>query len=216
MLREIRVYGRLAKFLGKRVFRAEVASAAEAVRFLLANFPQLEKHMADQHYRVSVGTYELAEDELHDPAGQQQIKIVPVLAGAGAVGRIIAGVALIAGAIIIGQPWLGTFAYQAIIGVGIGLTLGGVTQLLTPVPQVNPSALGKDTDADPRKSYSFSGVQNTSRQGVPVPVVYGETIVGSVVISAGIDTVQVTDNGSSSPGGTLTNEQLLGAFFKQG
>jgi predicted phage tail protein len=96
MLREIRVYGRLAKFLGRRVFRAEVATAAEAVRFLLANFPQLEKHMADQHYRVSVGGYDLSIEEIHDPAGQQQIKIVPVLAGAGTVGRIIAGVALLA------------------------------------------------------------------------------------------------------------------------
>jgi predicted phage tail protein len=50
---------------------------------------------------------------------------------------------------------------------------------------------GADTQDDPRKSYSFSGIQNTSRQGVPVPIVYGETVVGSVVISAGIDTVQV-------------------------
>ena len=83
MLRTIRIYGRLAKFLKRRKFEAEVSSAAEAVRFLLANFPQLERHMADQHYRVSVGGYDLAEDELHDPAGQQEIKIVPVLAGAG-------------------------------------------------------------------------------------------------------------------------------------
>jgi predicted phage tail protein len=48
-----------------------------------------------------------------------------------------------------------------------------------------------ETAKDPRKSYSFSGVQQTSRQGIPVPVVYGETLVGSVVISAGVDTVQV-------------------------
>lgn len=200
MLREIRVYGRLAKFLGKRIFRAEVASAAEAVRFLVTNFPQLEKHMADQHYRVSVGGYELSSDELHDPAGQQQIKIVPVLAGAGAVGRIIAGVALIAAAVLI------PFGGAAIAGVGLGailggigasLVLGGVAQLLTPVPQLYAAGSGSGTsgansEKDPRKSYSFSGIQNTSRQGVPVPIVYGETIVGSVVISAGIDTVQVT------------------------
>ena len=43
-----------------------------------------------------------------------------------------------------------------------------------------------------RKSYSFSGIQNTSRAGVAVPVVYGsEVLVGSVVISAAIETVQV-------------------------
>jgi predicted phage tail protein len=197
MLREIRVYGRLAKFLGRRVFRAEVATAAEAVRFLLANFPQLERHMTDQHYRVSVGSYDLATDELHDPAGQQQIKIVPVLAGAGAVGRIIAGVALIAltiatggfGGAAIGLFGTGTLAVGTVgIAIGASLVLGGVAQLLTPVPKM---PMGANTEQDPRKSYSFSGVQQTSRQGVPVPIVYGETLVGSVVISAGIDTVQV-------------------------
>lgn len=195
MLREIRVYGRLAKFLGKRVFRAEVATAAEAVRFLVANFPQLEKHMADQHYRVSVGSYDLSVDELHDPAGQQQIKIVPVLAGAGAVGRILGGVALLAASFLIPgfAAWAGPTAFGLIVGVGASLVLGGVAQLLTPVPQIiAPGSSGNDTQKDPRKSYSFSGIQNTGRQGVPVPIVYGETIVGSVVISAGIDTVQVT------------------------
>jgi predicted phage tail protein len=191
MLRTIRIYGRLAKFLKRRKFEAEVSNAAEAVRFLVTNFPQLERHMAEQHYRVSVGSYDLSLDEIHDPAGSQEIKIVPVMAGAGAAGRIIAGVALIAGALIIGQPWLGAFAFNAIIGVGIGLTLGGVSQLLTPVPTLSaPSTV--DTAKDPRKSYSFSGVQNTSRQNTPVPIVYGETLVGSIVISAGIDTEQVT------------------------
>ena len=190
MLRKIRLYGRLAKFIGRRVLEAEVASAAEAVRFLLANFPQLERHMADQHYRVSVGSYDLDEGELHDPAGQQQIKIVPVLQGAGAVGRIIAGVALLAVSFAIPgfAAWAGPTAYSLIIGVGASLVLGGVAQLLTPVLTMNS---GKDSEKDPRKSYSFSGIQQTSRQGVPVPVVYGETLVGSVVISAGIDTVRV-------------------------
>lgn len=191
MLRTIRIYGRLAKFLKRRKFRAEVATAAEAVRFLLANFPQLEAELTKGHYRVSVGGYDLAEAELHDPAGQQDIRIVPVVAGAGAVGRIIAGVALIAlsffipGSIAIFGTALSTIAF----GVGVSLAIGGVAQLLTPVPTVPQ---GLDSQNDPRKSYSFSGIQQTSRQGVPVPIVYGETLVGSVVISAGVDTVQVT------------------------
>ena len=154
--------------------------------------------MNDQHYRVSVGTYDLDLEELHDPAGQQEIKIVPVMAGAGAVGRIIAGVALIALAIAI--PGIGGGVAATIFGkafssislaigfAGASLVLGGVAQLLTPTPQVPQGSDGQD---DPRKSYSFSGIQNVSRQGVPVPIVYGETIVGSVVISVGIDTVQV-------------------------
>jgi predicted phage tail protein len=198
MLRKIRVYGRLAKFLGQRVFEADVASAAEAVRFLVVNFPQLEKHMADQHYRVSVGSYDLTLDELHDPAGQQEIKVVPVLTGAGATGRIIAGVALVAFAIVTAGagliPGLGLgFGASTAIGIGLvgaSLVLGGVAQLLTPTPKINAPGTPQD-NSDPRKSYSFSGIQQTSRQGVPVPIVYGETIVGSVVVSAGIDTVRI-------------------------
>lgn len=199
MLRKIRVYGRLAKFLGQRVFKADVASAAEAVRFLVVNFPQLEKHMTDQHYRVSVGKYDLTLDELHDPAGQQEIKVVPVLTGAGATGRIIAGVALIAlsfalpgaqlGLFGLGQIGLTAFA-APVLAIGASLALSGVAQLLTPTPKINQPGTPQDNN-DPRKSYSFSGIQNTSRQGTPVPIVYGETLVGSVVISAGIDTVQV-------------------------
>lgn len=200
MLRTIRIYGRLAKFLKRRKFEADVSSAAEAVRFLLANFPQLEPELAKGHYRLNVGGYDLSESELNDPAGQQEIKIIPVVAGAGAAGRIIAGVALIAAAFFTGGATIGLLGLAAPVavstvlgGIGATLILGGVAQLLTPVPTLN-SPVGAFTTAetakDPRKSYSFSGIQQTSRAGVPVPVIYGETLVGSVVISAGIDTVQ--------------------------
>lgn len=195
MLRTIRIYGRLAKFLKRRKFTAEVASAAEAVRFLLANFPQLEPELAQGYYRVQVGSLDLGEEDLHSPVGSQEIRIVPVVAGAGATARIILGVALIAlsfffpaaagatAALKIGASTFSAFG-AAVFGIGASLLLGGVAQLLTPVPKVGD-------DNDPRKSFSFSGIQNTSRQGVPVPVIYGETIAGSIVISAGTDTVQV-------------------------
>lgn len=191
-MRSIRLYGPLAKFLGRRQFKAEVANAAEAVRFLLANFPQLQEHMADQHYKVQVGQREVGEDELHEPSSQcEDIKLIPVIAGAGAAGRIIAGVALLTASFAIPgfAAWAGPTAYSLIVGVGASLVLGGVAQLLTPVPTMST---GSDSQDDPRKSYSFSGIQNVSRQGVPVPIVYGEVLVGSVVISAGIDIDQVT------------------------
>jgi predicted phage tail protein len=206
MLRKIKLYGQLAKFVGKRVLKADVATAAEAVRMLVANFPGLEKHMAEQHYRVTVGTYDLGLDEIHDPAGQQEIKIVPVLAGAGGgLGKILVGIGLIAISFLL--PGAGAFGTLSIFGVsaaqggavlagiatslslvGASLILGGVAQLISPVPKVPQ---GRDSDNDPRKTFNFSGIQQTSRQGVPVPCVYGLTLVGSVVISAGTDTVQV-------------------------
>jgi predicted phage tail protein len=191
MLRKIKLYGKLAKFIGKRVLEADVATAAEAVRFLLANWPELEAHMSDQHYRVSIGTYDIDLEELHHPAGAAPISFVPVVAGAGAVGRVLAGIALIALSFLIiplGIAAAGAGIATAVGLAGASLLLGGIAQLLTPTPKI---AQGADKQDDPRKSYSFSGIQNTSRQGVPVPIVYGETLVGSVVISAGIDTVQV-------------------------
>jgi predicted phage tail protein len=197
MLRKIRVYGKLAKVLGQRVFEADVASAAEGVRFLLANFPGLEPVMAQGHYRVSTGKYHLDQDELHHPAGGQDIKITPVIMGAGgSAGKIIAGIALVAlsfvnfgtGSIFAGIG-LKAAGSQALLGIGATLVLQGVAQLLTPAPQLNFA--GTDSQDDPRRSYSFTGLQQSSRQGLPVPIVYGEMIVGSVVASGGIDTVQV-------------------------
>ena len=221
MEKEVRLYGPLAKFVGQRKFLAEISSAGEAIRMLLANFPGLERHMADQHYKVIVDNYESGLDEIHYPASQT-IKIVPVLGGAGGgTGKILAGVGLIAAAILLG-PVSGGFlglgaglsgtaggvavsglvggAFATAVGaVGVALVLGGVSQLLSPTPQLGQigpasSSLGggrttttEGSEMDPQESYSFSGIQNTSRQGTPVPVVYGETIVGSVVISAGID-----------------------------
>jgi predicted phage tail protein len=196
MLRKIKLYGKLAKFIGHRVLEADVATAAEAVRFLLANWPELEAHMSDQHYRVSIGTYDLTAEELHDPAGAAPISFVPVVAGAGAVGRTIVGVLLVAVAIAFPLIGVGAAAIAAgttvgavsasIALTGLSLIIGGISQLLTPTPTTS-----KD-EGDPRKSFSFSGIQNTNRAGVPVPVIYGETLTGSVVISAGIDIVQVS------------------------
>lgn len=225
MEREVRLYGPLAKFVGQRKFLAEISSAGEAVRMLLANFPGLERHMADQYYKVIVDGYDSGLDEIHHPASQT-IKIVPVLGGAGGgTGKILAGVALVAFAVAtagVGSGFLGLgagltgavgpfaggltsgfilgSAASTVIGsIGAALVLGGVSQLLSPTPQIaqigpasmNPgggrTTTSEGTEMDPQESYSFSGIQNTSRVGLPVPVVYGETIVGSVVISAGID-----------------------------
>ena len=191
MFRVIKVYGKLAKHLGQRSFKAVVSTPAEAVRFLLANFPELRALMREGQYMVSVGRNPLElgtnPELLHYPSASfETIRIVPVVAGAGAVGRIILGVALVALSFIPGfAAWAGPTAYALITGVGASLVIGGIAQLLTPTPKLGTS------ENDPRRSYSFSGIQNVSRQGVPVPVIYGEVFTGSVIISAGINTEEV-------------------------
>jgi predicted phage tail protein len=199
MLRKVRLYGQLAEFVGRKVIEADLSSAAEAVRMLIANFPQLDRHMADQHYKVLVGDGALTLDDLHNPVGQEEIKIVPVIVGAGGdgFGLALLGAALVATAVFTGGATLsfgitgfsGGLGISAAVGnIGAGLLLFGVAQMLSPTPAIPQ---GPDTVQDPRKSFSFSGIQNTSRGGTPVPIVYGKTLTGSVVISAGIDTEQV-------------------------
>ena len=72
--------------------------------------------------------------------------------------------------------------------LGIALVLSGVSELLFPLPKPQEFS----NEEDPRISFNFSGVQNTSRAGTSHPIAYGEIVTGSVVISAGIDTNQVT------------------------
>lgn len=197
MLRKVKLYGELAKFLGQKTFEAEVYSAAQAIRFLVVNFPQLEAHMSDRYYKVSVGDWEIKEEEIHYPNGQEDIKIVPIVGGEGGrgVGRFLLGAAFIGIGIASGGAAFGAGGFTgvgflggatAIVGnIGIALALSGLSQMLTPVENI------KEEEQDPRRSFNFSGIQNTSRAGVPVPVIYGQTMVGSIVVSANIENEQV-------------------------
>tara|TARA_B100000965_G_scaffold228883_1_gene191637 strand:- start:392 stop:985 length:594 start_codon:yes stop_codon:yes gene_type:complete len=191
MLRKVKLYGKLAKFVGKRVLEADVKNPAEAVQFLIANWPQLEKHMAKQYYKVEAGSSALALNEITYPIGSEDISITPVIAGAGNTGRIILGIALIATAVVFapaatpGMSVLAAGAFSstaAFVGkIGIFLALSGVAGLLADTPDVPKS------EEDPQNSFSFSGIQQVARAGTAVPVCYGEAFTGSVVISAEID-----------------------------
>tara|TARA_Y100001951_G_scaffold90496_1_gene83683 strand:- start:125 stop:754 length:630 start_codon:yes stop_codon:yes gene_type:complete len=205
MLSKIKVYGRLARFLGERTFEAEITSTLDAIKFLLANFPELEKHMIEQNYCIKVGTNEIDETELLNPIGKQEIKIVPVIQGAignGGLGRFLTGVALIGLTLATGGSTVGfqalsfglkegavaSFGASALAAagnLGIYLALSGVSQMITPVPK--PPGVSED----PSQNFNFSGIQNTSRAGTAIPIIYGEIFAGSLVVSAGIDTVQI-------------------------
>ena len=213
MLRKVKMYGELAEFVGYKELDAVVKNPAEAIRFLVTNFPKLEAYMSDKYYQVLIGKNDVDKEDLHNPIGQDDIHIVPVITGAGGnspFGRILLGAALIGASFLF--PGAGMFGTTSVFGVsaagatgvgvvagsalmtgigtaisaiGAGLVLNGVSEMLFPIPKPDMP------EDDPRISFSFSGVQNTSRAGTAHPIVYGEVVTGSVVISAGIDTDQV-------------------------
>ena len=205
MLRKLKLYGELAEFVGHKEFEIQVDSLAKAVSFLVNNFPQVEKYMNPKYYQVKVGDYAVDQEEILHPIGQADIHIVPVIAGAGrgGLGKVLLGAALIAGAFIInpalsfsfksGVTGFGTLSgvsgaiTKAAVYLGGALVLQGVSEMLFPLPKPKEFK----SEEDPQLSFSFSGTQNTSRAGTPVPIVYGEIVTGSVVISGAIDTQQV-------------------------
>ena len=197
MLRKIKLYGKLAEFVGHKEFEVQVDSVAKAVSFLVHNFEGIEKHMSLQNYHVSVGDYDIDKDEIDYPVGGQDIHFVPVISGAGSgtrkfiIGAVLIGFAIASGGTGLSLGAGGVFGFTggslAAIGgnLGLVLVLQGVNEMLF-------SSEEPTDEEDPRISFNFSGVQNTSRAGTSHPIVYGEIITGSVLISAGIDTNQVS------------------------
>ena len=202
MLRKIKLYGELAKFVGHKEFEVKADTLAHAVSFLINNFEGVEQFMSPKYYQVKVGNYAVDKDELSHPIGKEDIHFIPVITGAGrGVGKILLGAALIGLVFVTGGASFsmssgltfqnsvlgGAFLNKAITYVGAYLVLSGVSEMLFPLPK--PPSF--ESEEDPRLSFSFGGTQQTGRAGTPVPLVYGEIFTGSVVISGGIDTEQV-------------------------
>lgn len=209
-LRTIRVYGTLADLVGCRTFRACVNTVRDAVSFLIANFPQVEAHIKQRHFRVKISDWTIGEDDLSAPIGQaDEIHIIPAICGAGGNNGVLG---ILAGVALIGIGLFVPGAGPIFTNLGIGLLLTGISALISPTPEV------PDEENDPSRSYNFSGIQNTSTEGVAVPCVYGEIVTGSVTISLGIfeDEQEITlgfleGEGNPSPQTTDIFTQVAGS-----
>jgi len=192
-LKKIKVYGRLRKFLGQSYFEAAVNSPKQAFHFLIANFPEVENHMMNQLYKIKMGGMEITEDLL-SLQSDEDIQIIPIAIGAKGVvigGLLTAGGSAVA-ATAFGATLVGGIAATALTTIGTNMLINEATQLLMPQPDI-PTGVMADSFSqnDPTfQSFGFGSIQNVSRAGVPIPIIYGEVFTGSVVISSGVDTVQ--------------------------
>tara|TARA_A100001515_G_scaffold51620_1_gene40679 strand:+ start:1932 stop:2591 length:660 start_codon:yes stop_codon:yes gene_type:complete len=217
-MKVVKVYGALRKRLGQCRFEFDVTTPAQAIKALCVNFPGLEKWLIDSEkdgvgYRVAISKEKVTEgnvDPLFMPFSDREVfSITPVVAGAGrGTGQILAGVGLVAlslvtyggslafsGGVLAAKAGLTGFAAvgagiaAAAVPIGIGLSLTGIAQALSPQPELPELEGGKE--AARLESFTFSNVVNTSRQGLPVPIAYGRVFVGSAVLSSGLDVDQV-------------------------
>ena len=207
-LNKIKVYGRLRQDLGCSYFEAAVNSPREAFRFLNANYPDLEKFMSYQYYKVKMNGNDLTSDEL-DLQSNGVIQIIPYATGS--LNLIIGAVSFVAGTIVkkssatfLAKTFIGGITYKAAISgaltaIGSTLVIGGITKMLMPTQQITAptssvsSGMNRSDATLEDSNYNFSGITNVSRAGVAIPVVYGEMFVGSILVSNGIDTHQLNN-----------------------
>lgn len=174
--------GSLAKAFGRQHFRLlETGTTIEAFSSLKNTIDGFEDFIRDSarrglRFAIFRNRENVGEREF-TLSGTTEIRIVPVIAGSknGGLFQTIIGVTLIVASFIPG--------FQFLLPIGIAMTIGGVVQMLSPVPKAQSQQDQATTENKP--SYLFNGAFNSTQQGLPVPVIYGQMLVGSSVVSIG-------------------------------
>tara|TARA_R100001224_G_scaffold70144_2_gene42540 strand:+ start:19 stop:987 length:969 start_codon:yes stop_codon:yes gene_type:complete len=189
-LRKIKVYGRLAELVGWHVNYADVKNMKDVYKYLVCNYPEINKHLQENMYRITINNDVVKTEEDLLVHSEGEIRIIPVVSGAWfwvAAAFFGAGAAATA----IGGTVLAAIG-GVLTAIGTSMAISGVTNMLFPQQQPNVGDVNSGlSETDARVNYSFSGIQNVSRSGVCIPLIYGEVFTGSIVVSSGTDTAPV-------------------------
>lgn len=178
MLKKIKLYGPLRKLCGVKEFEADVSNVDQVLSYIKVNYPNTKQHFTECFYSVQMNDIDITFKNLVIK-GEGDIKVIPIISGnfidiflvtlfSGFFNPLVTGTAALIGAL-------------TVAGVSI------LVDLLTPKPP--------EQKTDPQiESFISNQTINTTKAGGAAPLVFGEALVGSVVISAGADTVRVTDN----------------------
>lgn len=182
----VRFYGSLKQFGTE--FRLDCKTPAEVVQALTSQIPKLRQFIQQGLFTVRVGREYLDNRYLEQGLNQHlkedaTVHFTPVLKGskkAGLFQTIVGAVMVVVGAF---TSWAGG---AALVAGGIGLMAGGVAQMLTKMPSMSTGR-----DAEKKQSTSFSNLSNMAAQGRQMPLLYGRIRAGSLIISQGVETMDV-------------------------
>ena len=186
MKRETMVTLILGGYLGKkfgRYHKFSVYRASEAIKAMCTNYPEFEEALLSAkskgfEFAVFMGNRNITNAEHLTMGAHETLRIIPIMEGskrAGLFQTIIGAIIFVASFFVPGMYGWGQ-------QVGVALMVGGVVQLLTP----QAKGLKSKEDTDNQASYAFGGPTNTTAQGNPIPLLYGEREIGGAVISAEI------------------------------
>lgn len=191
MLRDIHLYGYLGEHFGKK-HRLNVESFGESIRACYANFGEdFIKDIRSGQFKIYKGeelikeNQLITEDDLKMDFKKGSFHIVPYIEGAKSEWfGIILGIMIIAVAWWNPLGWVA--ATQLAVGMmGASMLMSGVSMMLTPTPTM-PDYSQRERPED-RPSFLYNGPVNTMEQGGPVPLIYGQMILGSTVLQAEMD-----------------------------
>lgn len=211
---KIYFHGSLAAAYGEVAMEVYAGNVQEAFKGLTGRFGNKFKHtILNGSWHITKGRrytkHLLPEDdymtepEVILPCNEEELHIFPAIVGAGGrgIGQIILGVVLIIVAVVLVVTGVGAPAGAGIIagltggGLATSLAVAGVLAIASGIITMlsKPPSMGdySSTQVDQRQSFIFNGAVNNTEQGVPVPLVYGEHLTGSTVISAGLDVEQL-------------------------
>lgn len=184
---KILLSGSLAKAFGRVHLKVlETGTAREAFSALKNTIDGFEDFIRDSarrgvRYAIFRNRENVGEAEF-SLSGTTEIRVVPVISGSKAgLFQTVIGIVLIVVGVVLTPffPMVG----PALVAAGIAMTIGGVIQMLTPVPKTGSQE--DQASSENKPSYFFNGAFNSTQQGLPVPVVYGQMLVGSSVIAVG-------------------------------
>ena len=174
---KINLHGLLAEEFGHS-FQMEIGRADLVFEAIDANRRGFKKRILDLHkegfnYAMLIDKNKIEnKEDVSIVKKAETIDLVPVLEGAGA---------------------------EILIPLIIGVVSTTASILLAPKPPKPAAApeIRQSTDAS-QTSFSFSNIANRAAQGTPVPVGYGEMIVGSEVIQSTIKSYPIGLESSSA------------------
>lgn len=183
-MKTIILHGILAKKFGKS-FKLAVGSTREAMRALCVQLAGFEEFMMNAHrqglrFAVFHDTHNVGETELDMTHTAKVIRVVPVVEGskkAGLLETIVGAMLVVGGIIATGMGFAPVGA--AMIGAGLGMMAGGISQML--MPKVDTQDQNQDGN---KANKGFGGAVTTVAQGNPVPILYGEREIGGFILSA--------------------------------
>jgi predicted phage tail protein len=194
--------GKLGQLFG-REWRLAVKSPGEAFRAININLKgKLKEYLVNQgakkYYKIAIQKKDnliSPKEEINNPSGEGDIYFIPTIRGKSTgLGKIIAGAVLvIIGAVLFVTGWGSVFS-APLISAGVGLMIGGVVQLMTPIPKMG---LQESQSYDQRSSSIFQGNSTTITQGSAVGIVYGRALVPPMPISMSMRNESILEGGRS-------------------